>query len=166
MSGTAGGIPLKVDLTIVNTKAACAALAGYAVYAWHCDQNGKYSIYELTNQNYLRGVQETDANGKVSFQTILPGAYNGRYPHIHFEIFSSLANATAATGKVKTSQLALPEAACNAVYETTGYEQSKTNFPGTPLSRDNVFSDGASLQVSAVSGDVTNGYTATLIVGV
>ena len=166
MSGTAAGIPLKVDLTIVDAKAACAALPGYAVYAWHCDKDGKYSIYELTSQNYLRGVQETDANGKVSFTTAFPGAYNGRYPHIHFEIFSSLANATAATGKVKTSQLALSEAACTAVYETSGYEVSKTNFPRTPLARDNVFSDGSNLQVSAVSGDVAGGYTATLIVGV
>src|SRR5205085_2691859 len=122
------------------------------VYAWHCDQNGKYSLYELTTENYLRGVQATDANGKVTLKSIFPGAYNGRYPHIHFEIFTSLANATAATGKVKTTQLALPEAACNAVYETAGYSQSKTNFPSTPLSRDNVFSDGSSLQVASVTG--------------
>ena len=66
LSGTADGIPLSIVLTIVSATT-CTPLASRAVYLWHCDRLGRYSLYSsgATNQNYLRGVQEADANGKV-----------------------------------------------------------------------------------------------------
>jgi protocatechuate 3,4-dioxygenase beta subunit len=166
LSGTAGGVPLTMKLTLVNTGAACAPLAGYAVYLWHCDREGFYSMYTLTSQNYLRGVQETDASGTVTFTSIFPACYPGRWPHVHFEIFPSVAKALAVNGKVKTSQLALPADVCNTVYATSGYEQSVTSLSRISLASDNVFSDGASLQVATMSGSVSAGYTAALTVGV
>lgn len=165
-SGTAEGVPLKVRLTLVNVASNCALLKGYAVYLWHCTRDGKYSLYTDANQNYLRGVAETDANGQLTVTTIFPGAYSGRWPHIHFEIFSSLANATAGSKALKTSQLALPKAQCDEVYATAGYETSVSNLAKSSLSSDNVFSDGVSLQLASVSGSVSAGYTAELTVGV
>ena len=96
---------------------------------WHCDREGRYSLYTqgVTNQNYLRGVQEADANGRVTFQSIYPGCYAGRWPHIHFEVFPSLAAATNARNKTATSQIALPKAANDLVYATSGYEASVRN---------------------------------------
>ena len=78
MSGIAAGVPLNVVLTIVSAST-CAPLAGAAVYLWHCDREGRYSLYTqgVTNQNYLRGVQEADANGRVTFQSIYPGLLRG-----------------------------------------------------------------------------------------
>lgn len=166
MSGIADGVPLTIKLQLVNTKANCAALAGYAVYLWHCDQEGNYSLYTAATQNYLRGVQETAADGTVTFTSIFPGCYSGRWPHVHFEIFQSLAQAAATTGKVKTSQLALPQDVCSVVYATTGYEASVGNLAQTSLAKDNVFSDGTSLQLALVTGNETDGYVATLVVGV
>lgn len=166
MSGTASGIPLTIKLQLVNTKDACAPLEGYAIYLWHCDRDGKYSLYTIATENYLRGVQQTDANGVVTFTSIFPAAYSGRWPHIHFEVYPSLAKANAAGNKLKTSQLALPEAACDAVYATAGYSASISNMKQTSLSNDNVFRDGSSLQMAAVTGNVTDGYMATLVVGV
>jgi protocatechuate 3,4-dioxygenase beta subunit len=167
LSGTAAGVPLTIKLKLVDTSNACATVAGYAVYLWHCDQNGLYSLYTVANQNYLRGVQESDANGIVTFQSIFPGAYSGRWPHIHFEIYPSLATANAAGNKLQTSQLALPEAVCSEVYATTGYSASVRNLASTSLSSDNVFSDDdAEHQLAEVSGDVVDGFTATLSVGV
>jgi protocatechuate 3,4-dioxygenase beta subunit len=164
LSGTAAGVALDLELTLVNVDAGCAPLSGYAIYLWHCDQDGLYSLYTIANQNYLRGVQETDANGNVSFQTIFPGAYLGRWPHIHFEMFSSLAGATSASGKVATSQLALPEDACNLAYAVAGYEQSAQNMPQTTLSSDNVFNDGVSAQMATVSGSASTGFVAKLTI--
>jgi protocatechuate 3,4-dioxygenase beta subunit len=166
LAGTAVGIPLTIELTLVNVKANCAALGGYAIYLWHCDRDGNYSLYTVQAQNYLRGVQETDANGKVTFKSIFPAAYSGRWPHIHFEIFSSLGDALAAGTRVKTSQLALPQEACDLVYATAGYEKSVTNMKQTTLASDNVFSDGSSLQVATTTGNVTDGFAAKLSVGV
>jgi protocatechuate 3,4-dioxygenase beta subunit len=165
-SGTAGGVPLEILLELVHAGTG-AAYGGAAVYLWHCDREGRYSLYSqgATDQNYLRGVQEADGNGDLAFTTVFPGAYGGRYPHIHFEVFSSLSGATSASGKVKTSQLALPTAACDTVYATSGYSQSKTSFPQTPIDRDSIFRDGYSLQMATVTGDAS-GMTATLTVAV
>jgi protocatechuate 3,4-dioxygenase beta subunit len=164
-SGTAAGVPLTIRLQLVNTGAACAPLAGRAVYLWHCDRDGLYSMYTLVAQNYLRGVQETDANGVVTFASIFPGCYPGRWPHMHFEVYPSLGLATAGGNKVAVSQLALPMDVCAAAYATTGYAQSVTNLAGITLATDNVFSDGATLQIATVTGSVADGYVATLIVG-
>jgi protocatechuate 3,4-dioxygenase beta subunit len=162
------GVVLSVKLQVLQSTKSCAPLAGAAVYIWHCSPIGNYSMYSngATNENYLRGVQEADANGFVTFTTIFPGAYPGRWPHIHFEVFPTLANALASGSKLTTSQLALPEAVCKTVYATSGYRSSLTNLAATPLSRDMVFSDGVTLQTPNVTGDVTAGYAAQMTVGV
>jgi len=167
-SGVATGVPLTVRLTVLDTGNGSAALKGAAVYLWHCTVDGRYSLYSqgVTNENYLRGVQETDADGVVTFATIFPGAYSGRWPHMHFEVYPSLASATAARAKLRTSQLALPEETCRVVYATDGYEQSARNLTGTSLQRDTVFRDGYSLQLATITGTVDNGLTATLRVPV
>lgn len=165
-AGTAAGIPLDVTLTLVNVNANCAPLVGRAVYVWHCDINGQYSLYTVSAQNYLRGVQQTDANGDVTFRTIFPACYSGRWPHIHFEVYSSIGRATAGGNASKTSQLALPQDVCSAVYATSNYTGSAANLAGVSLSSDNIFSDGSSLQLASVTGSVSAGYVATLQVGV
>lgn len=167
LTGIAGGVPLTFELQVVNAKGSCVPLAGYAVYAWQCDRDAGYSMYgTLANQNYLRGVQPTDANGVATFQSIFPAAYPGRWPHIHFEVFADLATATAAGSKVTTSQLAFPEDVCNAVYATPGYEASVPAMKMTPLASDGVFRDGVTTQLAAIRGSVAEGIVATLVVGV
>jgi protocatechuate 3,4-dioxygenase beta subunit len=168
-STQAAGVPLTVTLALLDNANGCVPLAGAAVYAWHCDKDGKYSMYDagLKNENYLRGVQETDANGQVTFRTIFPGAYSGRWPHIHFEVFESMNNATAAGQVLAVSQIALTDAACKGVYASAGYESSARNFPRTTLKSDNVFgNDGGIYQLATMTGSVSAGYTAGLNVTV
>lgn len=167
-TGVAAGVPLTIKLQIVNTNGSCASLEGFAVYLWHCDRDGNYSLYSsgVTTQNYLRGVQATDSSGNVSFTTIFPGCYSGRVPHVHFEVYRSLSAATSAANRIKTSQFSFPVATCNEVYATTGYSASVRNMAAISLATDNVFSDGYSLQMTTVTGNATDGYVATLTVGV
>ena len=121
----------------------------------------------MTAQNYLRGVQVSNASGELSFTTVFPGCYSGRWPHIHFEIFSSLSTATSGNSDVRTSQLALPESVCRSVYgSASGYTSSLTHLNAITLASDNIFSDGYSTQMATVTGDLTNGFAATLTVGV
>ena len=54
----------------------------------------------------LRGVAKTNGHGTAYFKTIFPGCYDGRWPHIRFEVYSSVAKATSGGPIVKTSQLA------------------------------------------------------------
>ncbi|MEP6629699.1 MAG: 3,4-dioxygenase subunit beta, partial [Lapillicoccus sp.] len=165
---TAQGVPLSVSLT-VRDAATGAAHAGAAVYIWHCDREGNYSMYSANakNENYLRGVQTTDANGTVTFTSIFPACYTGRWPHIHFEVYASVADATSSGPIVKTSQIALPAEACAAVYATDGYSASVRNLAQVSLARDNVFgNDGGIHQIATMSGSAPSGYAAALTVGV
>jgi protocatechuate 3,4-dioxygenase beta subunit len=167
-SGTAEGVPLTFALTVEDLDG--AALAGAAVYAWHCDRDGRYSLHSdgITDQNYLRGIQETDDSGTATFTSIFPACYAGRWPHIHFEVYSSVANATSGAGPiVKTSQIAIPQDVAQVVYATDGYSQSVSNLGQITLATDNVFGDdSAARELATVTGSVTAGYAATLVVAV
>lgn len=166
--GTADGVPYTMQFTIVDVDNGCKPLTGAAVYAWHCDREGRYSMYSqgATDQNYLRGVQPVDANGVATFTSIFPACYSGRWPHVHFEVYPSVSDATNATNRLVTSQLALPEDACDAVYATSGYEQSVSNLSRVSLASDMVFSDGVATQTPSMTGNATSGYVSSLVVGV
>lgn len=165
---TAQGVPLTVKLT-VKDLATSSALVGAAVYVWHCDRDGNYSMYSqaAADENYLRGVQATDESGTATFTSIFPACYAGRWPHIHFEVYSKVSDATSSGPIVKTSQIALPQATCEAVYAATGYEQSVGNLSQVSLQRDNVFGDDGGIhQLATMSGSASSGYTAALTIGV
>ena len=166
MRGTAEGVPLTVKFRVVDTAKGCAPLTGSAVYVWLCDRDGQYSLYSVRNQNYLRGVQIADADGTVTFQSIFPAAYSGRWPHAHFQVYSSLAKAVTTSGLLATSQLVMPRDLCEEVFMTEGYEQSRARFSRMSISRDFVFSDGVALETPKVAGRVGDGLTVTLDVGV
>ena len=168
LSGVAHGVPLTVRLQLVHLQNGCVPAPGLAVYIWHCDRAGLYSLYSrgVTDQNYLRGVQESGADGELSFTTVFPGCYGGRWPHIHFEVFPSLAAAADERKKIATSQLAFPEAPCHEAYATEGYERSARNLRGLSLARDGIFRDGVAQQLAATTGDPSSGLVATLAVAV
>jgi protocatechuate 3,4-dioxygenase beta subunit len=164
---TAEGVPLTIRLTLVEADGD-TPVEGAAVYLWHCDRAGQYSMYDraVADENYLRGVQASGANGTVTFTSVFPACYSGRWPHIHFEVYRSVDEATAAGRLLATSQVALPEATCATVYATTGYEQSVRNLARVSLTQDMVFADdGGVSQLATMSGDVSGGYTAALTVG-
>jgi protocatechuate 3,4-dioxygenase beta subunit len=164
-SGFADGVPLRVEFVVVDASAGCAPMAGTAVYAWQCDREGRYSLYSdgVTEENYLRGVQQADGAGRVTFDSIFPGAYPGRWPHIHFEVYRDLASATASEAPIATSQIALPPEACAVAYAAPGYEASLRAWEGTSIGRDGVFAeDGGVTQLATWSGDASVGIAVEL----
>lgn len=164
----AGGVPLTLRITLTDT-AACAPLSGYAIYLWHCTREGTYSVYTTHSigENHLRGVQPTDAGGVATFTTVVPGCYAGRMPHMHLEIYRSVATATGAGNKLRTTQLAFPTDVLKAVYAAApGYAQSTANLNAISFATDNVFSDGTSLEMTSLSGNVTDGYVATISISI
>jgi len=165
---TAQGVPLTIKLT-VKDLATSSALVGAAVYVWHCDRDGNYSMYSqgAADENYLRGVQATDESGTATFTSIFPACYSGRWPHIHFEVYEKVTDATSSGPIVKTSQIALPKATCETVYSTSGYGQSVANLSRVSLEGDNVFGDDGGIhQLATMSGSASSGYTAALTIGV
>jgi protocatechuate 3,4-dioxygenase beta subunit len=168
-SGTAAGVPMVLELTIADLANDGVPFEGVAVYVWHCTREGGYSMYSegVEDQNFLRGVQVADADGVVRYKSIFPACYDGRWPHIHFEVYPDRASITDVANAIATSQVALPKNVCSAVYSEDGYEASVANLANVSLSTDGVFGDdGGASQLATVTGDVTNGYTIRLTVGV
>ncbi len=167
-STVAEGVPLTIHLAIQDATD-CAPIAGAAVYLWHCDRDGNYSLYSqaAANENYLRGVQAAGDDGIVTFTSVFPACYSGRWPHVHFEVYPSLDLATDENNKIATSQIALPKDTCDLVYATAGYERSVTNLSQVSLQSDMVFGDdGGVRQLGTMDGSVADGLTVTLTVPV
>jgi protocatechuate 3,4-dioxygenase beta subunit len=153
------GVPLTLTLTVVDAASGCAPVSGANVEIWHCDADGTYSEYGAgVGATFLRGVQTTDASGKVTFTTIYPGWYQGRATHIHIEVYRG-------TTLVKTTQLAFPEATNQVVYGGGSPYYTKGQNP-TTNETDMVFSDGVTFELAQVAGTIAGGYAAVLQVGV
>lgn len=158
------GVPLTLYLTLLNANNNCAPLQGHDIYIWHCDKDGLYSGYSNGNNagqeglTYLRGVQTTDTNGLVTFNTIYPGWYAGRITHIHFRVFLSSTSEA-------ISQIAFPQDVTQTVYSSSLYTHGQ-NTSVTSFAADNVFSDGTTYQMADICGSVANGYSAALTIGI
>lgn len=172
MSPTAEGVPLEVTLTLVDANDGCTPLEGHALYLWHCDAIGKYSLYDYDDRNNLRGVGISDADGVVKFTTIFPGCYNGRWPHFHFEVFASADEIVTGRDSLLTSQISLPEVDCAAVYSTESgiYSNGTSNLGRQDYDRDMIFADNTDAQkeqqMMQLNGSPQQGYTGSCIIGV
>jgi protocatechuate 3,4-dioxygenase beta subunit len=156
------GLPVTLTITVVNTSSSCSPVTGANVEIWQCDAEGHYSQYSQPGYNgqsetFLRGIQTTDSNGRVTFTTIYPGWYMGRATHIHAEV--------KVNGRsVKVTQIAFPESITATVYAVGVYAPKGQN--PTSNSSDNVFADSVASELATVSGNATNGYTATFTIGI
>lgn len=166
--GVAQGVPLTIRLQLVDVAMGCAAAAGAAVYLWHCTRDGGYSMYSpgIEGENYLRGVQAADAEGWVTFSTIFPGCREGRMPHVHVEVYPSLAMAAGAAGRVVAAQFTFPRAILEQAYTATGYAGSASRLARISHAADAVSGDGTAPQMTSVTGNPAQGYVSTLTVGV
>lgn len=170
MERVADGVPLTLELRLAEADGACAPLAGRALYLWHCDAAGRYSLYEEADANYLRGVGISDAEGVVRFTTVFPGCYNGRWPHLHFEVFDTPADAVQGKNSRLISQIALPYADCANVYEANpAYTDATRNLSRQSFERDMIFADNTPAQQEAqmlrLNGTHDAGYHGTVTIG-
>lgn len=126
------GVPLELELCLVNSNASCNPIKGAVISIWHCNAEGRYSGYLFNDPNkipdmatvnefghvknkdterFLRGAQTTDEEGKVTFNTIVPGWYTPRAAHIHVRAFLN-------DNTMMTTQLYFPQALLNAIQST------------------------------------------------
>ena len=90
-----------ITLTGYVLDANCQPLANAWLDFWQADAEGEYDNGGYT----LRGHQFTDAAGRYSLTTVLPGVYPGRTRHIHVKVQAPDRQTTL------TTQVYFPEAA-------------------------------------------------------
>ena len=152
------GATLTLTITVVNSNNNCSPVANANVEIWQCDAAGNYSQDGTqTAQTYLRGIQTTNGDGQVTFTTVYPGWYQGRATHIHVDVVRNGVSS-------KVTQIAFPESVNAAVYATGVYASRGSN--PTANARDGIFADSLDSEMASVSGDATNGFTATFRVGI
>ncbi len=136
---------MTLELTIFDLANGGVPFEGVAVYVWHCTREGGYSLYSsgVEDQNFLRGVQIADARGRVTFTSIFPACYDGRWPHIHFEVYPDQAGIADSANAIATSQVALPQDVCALVYAESGYEASVGNLSAVSLAGGKPFAGAA-----------------------
>lgn len=132
------GQAISLVLTVVNART-CQPIPNAMVDIWHADADGVYSAYpgqgdsrsvDTTGKTFLRGIQVTDAQGKVSFTSLYPGWYRGRTTHVHFKIHFN-------DNTRVTSQLYFPEDVSTVVY-TSHAAYSSRGDKDTLNARDSV----------------------------
>ena len=166
---TVDGVPLTFTFDVTDILEDDAPFEGAAVYVWHCDAEGRYSMYSsgVEDETFLRGIQVVDASGEATFDTIVPGCYSGRWPHIHFEVYPDLDSATDVGNAIATSQVAFPQDVCDAVYALDGYPGSASNLAQIGgIDNDGVFGDGYDLEMGSFTGDAGSGFTGSLAVAI
>ena len=163
-SDTQPGIPLALTMLIGSGG---SPLPGAAVYAWHCSRDGHYSVYsggmnggDYSDTTWFHGVQVTDANGAVTFNTIFPGRYQGRAVHIHFEVYQD----DTFSNLLLTSQVGFDDEQSDAIYASDSNYASSLRNP-TYNAADNVFNDGDGSQIVDIGQPATS-LAASVVVGV
>jgi protocatechuate 3,4-dioxygenase beta subunit len=158
------GVTLALTFAVAKVSGnTCAPFEGALVDVWHCDAEGAYSDVQqegTAGQDFLRGYQVSDANGRAAFTTIYPGWYGGRTVHIHFKIRT---DPQASSGLEFTSQLFFDEGVTAEVYAQEPY--ASRGSQDTTNAADSIYGAGGSqlLLVPARSG---SGYAATFDIGV
>jgi protocatechuate 3,4-dioxygenase beta subunit len=148
------GLPLSVTLQIVDES--CAPLANARVDIWHCDAEGIYSGYNgFEGETFMRGTQIADANGMVTFETVYPGWYPGRTPHIHFKVFPD-------QSRVLTGQIFFPDEVSDQVYASAPY--SARQGRAMQNAEDGIARQAGAASVASVE-ERPEAYTAALVIG-
>jgi protocatechuate 3,4-dioxygenase beta subunit len=166
-TSTQAGVPLTLNVTVVDAKKNCGPYTGAQVDIWHCNASGVYSDISSENTSsdqWLRGYQLSDANGKLTFKTIIPGWYAGRTTHIHLRVRSSYSDASSTSDGTNTTQCFFDQTFVDTLYTTVAPYSANGKNPTTNAG-DHVYSqeeDGANLLT--LTGDDTNGYTASVTI--
>jgi hypothetical protein len=153
-------VGLTIRLQLLDAGAGADDLAGHAVYLWHCGRDGLYSLYSngFGAQSYLRGLQQADRDGAVTFRGVFPACYAGHAPQVHLEVYPSPARGGSAANRIHTIAFTFPLAVLRDVYGCPGYEQSARHLAQIEAAG----MVGTGLPVAPVSGNASDGYELAL----
>ena len=153
------GIPLTLRFAVLNATT-CRPIKNATVEIWHADASGAYSGVAGNGGTWLRGIQRANVRGQVRFETIFPGWYPGRTPHIHMKVFVS-------GSEIHTGQVFFPPAVMRSVYGRGRY--AARGAPTSANANDGIYRQAGARAVLGVrsKGDSSSdGYSGSLPIGV
>jgi protocatechuate 3,4-dioxygenase beta subunit len=110
------GLPMRMGFRIVNADT-CLPIQGATLEIWHTNKDGNYSALSgvcsndstTLTQNFGRGIQTSDVNGWLYFDSIYPGWYSGRVTHLH-------ATVKIGTTAIATTQFVFADKVSETIY--------------------------------------------------
>src|SRR5262245_28990143 len=161
------GVPLRLTFHVSRIAgASCSPLSNAIVDVWQCDALGAYSDvrdisagFDNRGKKFLRGHQQTDANGIAELLTIYPGWYPGRAVHIHFKIRNDPASRRT---QEFVSQLYFDESTTDQVHKQSPYNGK--GYRTTTNDTDFGYRSGGKQLMPSLTKDV-NGYAAKFEIG-
>jgi Dioxygenase len=157
--GGRNGTPLTLRFQVVDATT-CKPIPDAAVEIWHADAAGEYSGVSGNGGTWLRGVQRADASGRVRFESIFPGWYRGRTPHIHMKVFVS-------GDEVHTGQVFFRPTVLRSVFGQGRY--ASRGQADTSNGADMIYRQAGSRALLALKrkgNRISGGYTGSLTIGV
>jgi protocatechuate 3,4-dioxygenase beta subunit len=152
------GVPLQLRLT-VQSASSCKPIARATVEVWQADATGNYSGFDnaAAPTHYLRGGQRTNRSGLAVIDTVYPGWYQGRTPHIHVKVHVR-------GNVVHTGQLFFRPSTSAAVYRASAY--AAHGQADTTNATDPIYAAGGSKSLLALRRRTGGGYTGAIALGV
>jgi protocatechuate 3,4-dioxygenase beta subunit len=153
------GTPLTLRFRVVDATT-CKPIRNATVDIWHCDAGGDHSGVSGNSGNFLRGIQRSDASGNVRFETIVPGWYPGRTPHIHVKVLVS-------GNELHTGQVFFRSAVLRTIYAQGAYASRGT--ADTTNASDGIYGGAGARSLLAMKrkgASVNGGYTGSITLGV
>ena len=149
---------MRLRLQVVTSS--CEPIPDARVDIWHCDAAGLYSgvrseLGDTRGQTFMRGIQMTDASGIATFDTVFPGWYPGRTPHIHYIVYLDRRN-------ILTSQLFFPDQVCDQIYQA--HPAYPNGLADRRWTQDGIAQRAGTVAIAAIAG-TTAQLQADLVVG-
>jgi len=157
--GDRKGTRLTLNFVVVDASS-CKPISNAAVELWHADAAGVYSGVSGNTGNFLRGIQRSNSAGRVRFETIVPGWYRGRTPHIHMKVF--VGGNEIHTGQVFFRPATLRKVYAQGVYASRGQADTSNGS-------DQIYQQAGERAIVALKrkgSSVASGYTGTMAIGV
>lgn len=157
------GAKLLVTLKVVEAES-CSPLPKARIDLWQCDGLGLYSGYarqatgSARGETFLRGTQFGDEDGIARFDTIYPGWYPGRTPHIHFKVLLDKTS-------LVTGQLYFPDQLTDRIYAAYAPYRERDGKRDTDNATDFIFADGGADTLLKLE-EAGTGYAGSLVIGV
>ncbi|GAB7348937.1 hypothetical protein MBLNU459_g7623t1 [Dothideomycetes sp. NU459] len=179
------GVPMTLEIQVIDVNT-CEPVPNVFIDFWHCNSTGVYSGIVASgngdnsdsanvNTTFLRGIAGTDPEGVATFETIMPGHYTSRAPHIHVVTHTNMtlyANSTLRGGNVQhVGQLFFDQSLISTVEETYPYNtntQDLTLNSADSILSEEVATDGVDpvVEYTLLGDDITDGILAWIAMGV